>query len=149
MKAGRFVLRWQSLLCLVCFESRHQQSKDGFSQRRSQTLHAVDGDIPLAAFHASHIGAMQACEVRKLLLGKPTRLPSSAKVARKDEARTGALRGSRHPIMLVAMMTIALQTIGSISMEWVLAYVPGVHQEAREQWIHPPPCSAPSWPALM
>lgn len=64
---------------------------------------------------------MQARKVREFFLRKSTGLPSSAKVARKDEARTWALRGSRHQIMLVAMMTLALQTIDSILNACVMA----------------------------
>lgn len=57
---------------------------------------------------------MQTCQIGQLLLGEPTRFSGCPEIGRKNQARTSTLRGSRHPDMLVAMMTLILQTMSSI-----------------------------------
>jgi hypothetical protein len=56
---------------------------------------------------------MQTGKIRQFLLGKPKRFPCDQEVGRKDQAGTAMFRVTCHPVMLVDMMTLVLQTISS------------------------------------
>jgi hypothetical protein len=101
-----------SALLLRCV-AWHQQPVDGLPQGHGEAFHAVHGDIPLPSLHRAHISAMQTRQISQLLLGESACFSGGPEIGRKNQARTSALRGSRHLDMLVVMMTLALQTISS------------------------------------